>query len=154
MVISIILSLTSFDMVKAPEFVGFANYVKLIVYDPIFLTAIKKRYLHLQIFPDSELLLCREITLPPGIIPHSRIRIFSGTAARYSAADPEVLRQLPWSNAELSALLDQFEATVGIEAVPGNCMTTRMVQYAFNDVVAKNAKKAQSLSICIYASSI
>ena len=40
-VISIILSLTSFDMVKAPEFVGFANYVKLIVYDPIFLTAIK-----------------------------------------------------------------------------------------------------------------
>ncbi len=40
-VISIILSLTSFDMVSAPEFTGFANYVKLIVYDPIFLTAVK-----------------------------------------------------------------------------------------------------------------
>ncbi len=40
-VISIVLSLTSFDMVKAPEFTGFANYVKLIVYDPIFLTAVK-----------------------------------------------------------------------------------------------------------------
>lgn len=39
--ISIILSLTSFDMVGAPEFIGFANYVKLIVYDPIFLTAVK-----------------------------------------------------------------------------------------------------------------
>ena len=40
-VISMILSLTSFDMVEAPEFIGFANYVKLIVYDPIFLTAVK-----------------------------------------------------------------------------------------------------------------
>ena len=40
-VISMILSLTSFDMVEAPEFIGFSNYVKLIVYDPIFLTAVK-----------------------------------------------------------------------------------------------------------------
>ncbi len=72
-----------------------------------------------------------------------------GTAARYSAADPEVLRQLPWSNAELSALLDQFEATVGIEAVPGNYMTTRMVQYAFNDVVAKNANPRETLYLNI-----
>lgn len=40
-VISIILSFTSFDMVGTPEFIGFSNYVKLIVYDPIFLTAVK-----------------------------------------------------------------------------------------------------------------
>lgn len=72
-----------------------------------------------------------------------------GTAARYSAADPEVLRQLPWSNAELSALLSQFEATIGIEAVPGNYMTTRMVQYAFNDVVAKNANPRETLYLNI-----
>ena len=72
-----------------------------------------------------------------------------GTAARYSAADPEVLRQLPWSNAELTALLSQFEATIGIEAVPGNYMTTRMVQYAFNDVVAKNANPRETLYLNI-----
>ncbi len=72
-----------------------------------------------------------------------------GTAARYSAADPEVLRQLPWSNAELSALLSQFEATIGIEAVPGNYMTTRMVQYAFNDVVSKNANPRETLYLNI-----
>ncbi len=72
-----------------------------------------------------------------------------GTAARYSAADPEVLRQLPWSNAELSSLLSQFEATIGIEAVPGNYMTTRMVQYAFNDVVAKNANPRETLYLNI-----
>lgn len=72
-----------------------------------------------------------------------------GTAARYSAADPEVLRQLPWSNAELAALLSQFEATIGIEAVPGSYMTTRMVQYAFNDVVAKNANPRETLYLNI-----
>ncbi|MCM1027972.1 MAG: extracellular solute-binding protein, partial [Roseburia sp.] len=62
-----------------------------------------------------------------------------GTSARYAAADPEVLRQLPWSNVELNSLLSQFEQTAGIEAVPGNYMTTRMVQYSFNDVVSDHA---------------
>lgn len=39
--VSIVLSFTSFNMVEAPEFVGWKNYLDLIVYDPIFLTAIK-----------------------------------------------------------------------------------------------------------------
>ena len=39
--ISIFLSFTSFNMVEAPEFVGWKNYLDLVVYDPIFLTAIK-----------------------------------------------------------------------------------------------------------------
>ncbi|MCD8009022.1 MAG: extracellular solute-binding protein, partial [Clostridiales bacterium] len=54
-----------------------------------------------------------------------------GTSARYAAADPDVLVQLPWSNSELESLLSQFENTVGLPAVPGYYMTTRMVQYAF-----------------------
>lgn len=68
-----------------------------------------------------------------------------GTSARYAAADKEVLKQLPWSNAELESLLEQYEATVGIQAVPGNYMTTRMVQYSFNDVVSENANPRESL---------
>ena len=40
-VISIFLSFTSFNMVSAPEYVGLSNYVNLMVYDPIFLTALK-----------------------------------------------------------------------------------------------------------------
>ena len=40
-VISIILSFTSFNMVSAPVFVGLDNYINLMVYDPIFLTAVK-----------------------------------------------------------------------------------------------------------------
>ena len=72
-----------------------------------------------------------------------------GTSARYAAADPEVLKQLPWSNAELNNLLSQFEQTVGIEAVPGNYMTTRMVQYSFNDVVSDHANPRETLYLNI-----
>lgn len=72
-----------------------------------------------------------------------------GTSARYAAADPEVLKQLPWSNTELDSLLGQFEQTVGIEAVPGNYMTTRMVQYSFNDVVSDNANPRETLYLNI-----
>lgn len=39
--VSIVFSFTSFNMVEPPEFVGWSNYLDLIVYDPIFLTAIK-----------------------------------------------------------------------------------------------------------------
>lgn len=40
-VISMVLSFTSFNMVSDPEYVGISNYVNLMVYDPIFLTALK-----------------------------------------------------------------------------------------------------------------
>ena len=39
--VAIFLSFTTFNMVEAPEFAGLDNYVKLMVHDPIFLTAIK-----------------------------------------------------------------------------------------------------------------
>lgn len=72
-----------------------------------------------------------------------------GTSARYAAADPEVLKQLPWSNQELNSLLEQYEQTKGIPAVPGNYMTTRMVQYSFNDVVSDNANPRETLYLNI-----
>jgi ABC-type glycerol-3-phosphate transport system substrate-binding protein len=68
-----------------------------------------------------------------------------GSSARYAAADPEVLKQLPWSNRELEALLDQIESTVGISALPGNYMTSRMIQYAFQDVVGEEANPREAL---------
>ena len=72
-----------------------------------------------------------------------------GSSARYAAADPQVLKQLPWSNVELHNLLGQFENTTGLPAVPGNYMTTRMVQYAFNDVVSDNANPRETLYLNI-----
>lgn len=40
-IISIVLSFTEFNMVSAPKFVGIRNYIDLMVYDSIFLIAIK-----------------------------------------------------------------------------------------------------------------
>ena len=68
-----------------------------------------------------------------------------GTAARYPAANPEVLKQLPWSNKELNQILTQLENTVGIPAVPGYYMNTRMIQYAFNEVVANLANPRETV---------
>lgn len=68
-----------------------------------------------------------------------------GTAARYSAADPAVVAELPWSNRELAELTAQFEETVGIPAVPGSYMSARMVQYAFDQVVAELANPRETL---------
>lgn len=74
-----------------------------------------------------------------------------GTAARYPAADPNVLERLPWSNKELTQILTQFENTVGIQAVPGYYMNTRMIQYAFNEVVTNLANPRETLYLNIKA---
>jgi hypothetical protein len=74
-----------------------------------------------------------------------------GTSARYATANPEVMKQLPWSNAELSQLLSQMEKTIGIPAVPGNYMMTRMVEFAFNNVTTEFANPREELYLNIKA---
>ena len=74
-----------------------------------------------------------------------------GTAARYAAADPGVISMLPWSNAELKQLLGQLEHNIGLQAVPGNYMTARMIQYAFNTVVAELSNPRETLYLNIKA---
>ena len=72
-----------------------------------------------------------------------------GAAARYPAADPEVLAQLPWSNYELKQLLSQYEHLTSMPAVPGYYMNTRMLSYAFEDVVADLANPRETLYLNI-----
>ncbi len=72
-----------------------------------------------------------------------------GAAARYPAADPEVLRQLPWSNRELQELLSQYGHLFGMPAVPGYYMNTRMISYAFEDVVADLSSPRETLYLNI-----
>lgn len=72
-----------------------------------------------------------------------------GTAARYPAADPEVLKQLPWSNRELTQLLAQYDHLTGMPAVPGYYMNTRMISYAFEDVVADLSNPRETLYLNI-----
>ncbi|GHU75657.1 hypothetical protein FACS189461_2280 [Spirochaetia bacterium] len=56
-----------------------------------------------------------------------------------------MLVQLPWSASDARKLLEQFNATKGIPPVPGNYMTSRMVDYAFNNVVAGKANARETL---------
>lgn len=72
-----------------------------------------------------------------------------GTAARYPAADPNVIRQLPWSNDELRQLLSQFDHLWSMPAVPGYYMNTRMIGYAFEDVVADLSNPRETLYLNI-----
>ena len=72
-----------------------------------------------------------------------------GAAARYPAADPDVIRQLPWSNKELTELLAQYAALNGMPAVPGYYMNTRMISYAFEDVVADLSSPRETLYLNI-----
>ena len=72
-----------------------------------------------------------------------------GAAARYPAADPNVIRNLPWSNAESKQLLSQYDMLTSMPAVPGYYMNTRMISYAFEDVVADLANPRETLYLNI-----
>ena len=72
-----------------------------------------------------------------------------GAAARYPAADPEVIKRLPWSNAEQAQLLAQYYSLTSMPAVPGYYMNTRMISYAFEDVVADLANPRETLYLNI-----
>ena len=72
-----------------------------------------------------------------------------GAAARYPAADPDVIKQLPWSNKELEELLSQYQHLNGMPAVPGYYMNTRMISYAFEDVVADLSSPRETLYLNI-----
>lgn len=72
-----------------------------------------------------------------------------GAAARYPAADPNVIAKLPWSNYELEQLLSQYEHLTSMPAVPGYYMNTRMISYAFEDVVADLANPRETLYLNI-----
>ncbi len=74
-----------------------------------------------------------------------------GTAARYAPADKAVLAQLPWTANEYRQLLSQMENTKGMPAVPGSYMAARMVQYAFDDVVANSSNPREALYLNLKA---
>jgi len=79
------------------------------------------------------------------------IEAVMGTAARYAPADKAVLEQLPWTANEYRQLVAQMEHTKGIPAVPGSYMATRMVQYAFDDVVANSSNPREALYLNLKA---
>jgi ABC-type glycerol-3-phosphate transport system substrate-binding protein len=68
-----------------------------------------------------------------------------GAAARYPAANIEVMKQLPWSTKAARELMKQLEAVVGYPEVPGGYMTARAVDYAFRGVVTSGEHPREAL---------
>ncbi|WP_053985975.1 extracellular solute-binding protein [Niameybacter massiliensis] len=68
-----------------------------------------------------------------------------GPAARYPSANVDVVEQLPWSVKDAGALKEQFRATKGLPEVPGGYMTSRMVSYAFKNVVTDGQNPREAL---------
>lgn len=56
--VAIALSFTSFNMLEAPDFIGLANYIKLLAYDDIFLIAVKNTLLLAFITGPVSYLMC------------------------------------------------------------------------------------------------
>lgn len=71
-VVSIVLSFTSFNMLEMPKFIGLSNYINLIVYDEVFLIAVKNTLLFAIITGPISYIMCFAFSwlineLPPKI---------------------------------------------------------------------------------------
>lgn len=72
-----------------------------------------------------------------------------GSSARYATANKEVLERLPWTSNDLEKIMEQFEHTRGIPPVPGHYMTTRMIEYTFDNVVTNGVNPRETLYLNI-----
>ena len=52
---------------------------------------------------------------------------------------------MPWSREEVKTLTSQLEHTKGLHEVPGAYMTTRMIDYAFKNVVTDGQNPREAL---------
>ena len=57
----------------------------------------------------------------------TEIESIQGPSGRYPTANLEALRMLPWSNAELQAILSQCQHTQAMPEAPGGYMTSRYI---------------------------
>jgi ABC-type glycerol-3-phosphate transport system substrate-binding protein len=68
-----------------------------------------------------------------------------GAAGRYATANLEAFRRLPWSNAQMRALSEQMEWTVGTPEVPGSYYTSRHIVNAARKVLNDKEDSRETL---------
>jgi len=64
-----------------------------------------------------------------------RLEGLNGLMGRFDTADPQALRQLSWSEDEISRLMDQYEELAEIPIIPSSYAVTRNIMNAFREVV-------------------
>ena len=75
-----------------------------------------------------------------------------GSSARYTTANTEALKQLAWSNDQLSVLENQMAQTVGFREIAGGYSTTRHMTNAIRRVI--NNKEDARETLLTYARTI
>ena len=68
-----------------------------------------------------------------------------GVSARYTTANIEAMKEIPWSANEIKTILEQYSYVKGFEQVPGGYMTARQLNYAFRKVVNENTNPRETL---------
>jgi ABC-type glycerol-3-phosphate transport system substrate-binding protein len=68
-----------------------------------------------------------------------------GASGRYTTANVEALKQLPWRTAELRILSTTFDETIGIPEVPGSYYTPRHVVNAVRKIVNEQEDTRETL---------
>ena len=56
-----------------------------------------------------------------------------GPSAKYASANMEAIKNLSWTSAELSAIMEQLQSVSAIENYPGAYIIARYIQFAFYD---------------------
>lgn len=69
-----------------------------------------------------------------------------GAASRYSPCKEESVRQIPWSGAELEALMSVFDNIYELEEIPGGYYSSRNIDNAFKEVVYNNTNARETLN--------
>lgn len=73
------------------------------------------------------------------------IEIVLGTSARYTPANREAFKQLPWSNSEIEVLLAQWDQVHKIPEIPAGYYVSRGITNAFRDVIYNNENPREAL---------
>ncbi len=58
-----------------------------------------------------------------------------GPSGRYSPANGEALKRIPWSKKDYALIVEQRDDVIGVPEIPGSYMTPRLIDFAFRDVV-------------------
>lgn len=75
----------------------------------------------------------------------SDLEMIMGLAARYTPANPEAMKGLPWSNRVLDNLLAQWEVLEEIPTIPASYYLTRGLNNAFRNVLYNNENPREAL---------
>ena len=76
----------------------------------------------------------------------NQIESLLGQAARYQTANIEALGKLPWSDAELKQLTEQWQYVKAVPQVPGSYFTSRHIHNAFRRVLTYGDDPRQTLT--------